>query len=273
MSTWMPMASRWSIPTTTHMSAATRIEVHRREGRLTCTFRGGHLVARRIDAPDGMVRVALVATVALLLAGDDVRIEVVVGAGVDLEIVEIAGTVAYDMRGGCASWHVDVHVEDGGILTWEGLPFVLSDGSDVARSMNVTLDCSGRVALRETYVFGRSGELGGDLRASTLAHVDGRPLLVEDLDLRTARRVEPAVMGAARCLDAVTILGARIDTEGPGILQLDRPGSIDRRLVTSLHDSDLSRSFQDAAEATRRPGMASRRSRLEPESPSPTPAR
>jgi urease accessory protein len=264
------MASRWSIPTTTHMSTATRIEVHRRNGRLTCMFRGGHLVARRIDAPDGRVRVALVATVALILAGDDVRIEVVVGAGVDLEIVEVAGTVAYDMRGGCASWQVDVHVEDGGVLTWEGLPFVLSDGSDVVRSMDVTLDGGGRAALRETYVFGRTGELGGDLQASTLALSDGRPLLVEDLDLRAATRVEPAVMGAARCLDAVTVLGARIDAEGPGILQLDRPGSIDRRLVTALHDSDLSQTFQDAAESIRRPGAASRGSRLEPESPSPT---
>jgi urease accessory protein len=236
---------------TVTMSTVTRIEVHRRDGRATCTFRGGHLSPRRIEAPDGRVRVALVATVALLLAGDEVRIEVVVGAGMDLEIVEIAGTVAYDMRGGSATWDVDVRVEDGGLLVWAGLPFVVAGGADVMRSTAVTLDGDARAVLRETYVFGRSGEVGGDLRASMTATHAGTPLLVEDLDLRRTHRVEPAVMGSARCLDAVTVLGGRL-AAGAGILQLDGPGSIDRRLLDEVHRSDVGPQVQVASDLARR---------------------
>lgn len=239
------------------ISPTTRIEVRRLEGRLTCTFLGGHLSARRIDAPEGRVRVALVGTVALLLAGDDVRIEVVVGPGVDLEIVEVAGTVAYDMRGGSADWHVDVHVEEGGVLVWEGLPFVIADGADVTRTMTMALDGSARAVLRETYVFGRTGEAGGDLRTSTVIAHDDRPLLVEQLDLRAAARIDGAILGAARCLDAVTTLGARIESGRPGLLQLDNAGSIDRRLAESLHTTELSRTFGDATAVIRRRSRAS----------------
>jgi urease accessory protein len=239
------------------MSQATRIEVRRLDGRLTCTFLGGHLSARRVGAPEGRVRVALVGTVALLLAGDAVRIEVVVGRGVDLEIVEVAGTVAYDMRGGSAEWQVDVHVEDGGVLVWEGLPFVIADGADVTRTMTVVLDGSACAALRETYVFGRTGEAGGDLRTSTVIAHDDRPLLVEQLDLRAGARIDGAILGTARCFDAVTSLGARIETARPGLLQLESAGSIDRRLAESLHTTGLSQTFRDATAVIRRRNMAS----------------
>lgn len=233
------------------MSTTTRIEVRQDHGRTVCLLRGGSLDARRIDAPDGRVRIALVATVALLLAGDAVRVEVVVGAGVDLEIVEVAGTVAYDMRGGTATWDVDVRIEEGGFLAWPGLPFVIADGADVLRSTTIALAAGSRAVLRETYVFGRTGQVGGDLRASTVASLDGRPLLIEDLDLRCPRRAEHAVMGAARCLDSVTVLGARTWSDQPGVLQLDGAGSIDRRLLDSLHGSDLDARCHDAIESSR----------------------
>jgi urease accessory protein len=207
-------------------------------------LRGGALEARRIDAPNGRVRIALVSTVALLLAGDDVCVEVVVGAGVDLEIVEIAGTVAHDMRGGSARWTVDVRVEDDGFLAWSGLPFVVADGADVSRSTAIALAPGSRAVIRETYVFGRTGEKGGDLRAATVAALDGRPLLVEDLDLRRERRTERAVLGGARCLDSVTVLGSRMWSGQPRSLQLEGPGSIDRRLLGAVHASDLDRQYR-----------------------------
>jgi urease accessory protein len=233
------------------MSTTTRIEVRRHHGRAVCTLSGGPLEPRRVDAPDGRVRVALVATVALLLAADNVRIEVVVGAGVDLEIVEVAGTVAYDMRGGSARWDVDVRVDDGGCLIWSGLPFVVTDGAQVVRRSTIELAAGSQAVLRETFVFGRSGQTGGDLRASTVVSLDGRPLLVEDLDLRRELRAEHAVMGAARCLDSVMVLGRRAWENQPGVLQLDGPGSVDRRLVSSLHASDLDDRCASAMTSTR----------------------
>ena len=56
----------------------TRIEVSGDAGRPTCLLRVGALAPRRLRSRDGVLRIGLVAAQALLLAGDDVRIEVVV---------------------------------------------------------------------------------------------------------------------------------------------------------------------------------------------------
>ncbi|CUR56758.1 Urease accessory protein UreH-like protein (fragment) [metagenome] len=224
----------------------TRIEVRRQCGRSVCTLRDGVLAARRLDAPEGRVRIALVSTVALLLAGDEVRIEVIVGPGVDLELQEIAGTVAYDMRGGSASWSVDVRVEEKGFLAWTAPPFVVADGADVVRSTGVTLAAGGRALLRETYVFGRTGQVGGDLLASTTAVLEDRPLLVEELDLARAPRSERAVLDRARCLDSVTFLGGRLAGPQGEVMQLERPGSIVRRMASRAHAADLDACYLSA---------------------------
>jgi urease accessory protein len=155
------------------------------------------------------------------------------------------------MKGGSARWDVDIRVEDGGFLAWAGLPFVVSDGADVTRSTVVALGTGAGAVIRETYVFGRSGQIGGDLRASTHAVHEGRPLLVEDLDLRRGHRGELAVLGAARCLDSVTVLGRRMWSDQPGVLQLEGPGSIDRRLLADLHTSDLDTRWDSAARCLR----------------------
>ena len=102
------------------------------------------------------------ATTALLLAGDDVDIEIDVGAGCRLDLVDIAGTVAYDARrrptdDRRSSWSVRIQVAAGGVLTWHGEPFVAADGSEPHRSTAVDLAGGGIVCLRETLVLGRSG--------------------------------------------------------------------------------------------------------------------
>lgn len=81
---------------------------------------------RLLGLTAGSASVALVADRALLLSEEHVRIEVVVGAGMRLQIVEPSGTVAYHMRGGAASWDVDVTVGRGATLVWHGQPFVVA---------------------------------------------------------------------------------------------------------------------------------------------------
>ncbi len=56
--------------------------------------------------------------------------------------------------------------------------------------------------------------------------------------LDPAAREDPAVLAGARCLDSVTVLGRRLP-EDDGVLQLDGPGSVARRLVDQLHESTL----------------------------------
>ncbi|WP_435737001.1 urease accessory protein UreD [Cellulosimicrobium sp. PMB13] len=259
------------------MDGTTRVGVTRAAGRVRCDLRPGALSARVLSTGPGVARVALVATRALLLGGDHVRVEVHVGEGVELELVEVSGTVAYTGRGRAASWSVDVVVEAGGLLVWDALPFVVAEGADVARSTDVRLGAGAVALLRETLVLGRTGETGGRLRSSTRAeHVvrpvlaggpqhDGgeisppgrsdpvclepaRELFVEDLDLG-ADRALPGILGTARVVDSVLLLGARPPALHPDDavatgrhplrLDLDGPGAVARHLGASTHDAGL----------------------------------
>jgi urease accessory protein len=216
----------------------TRIEVVADPVRDRCVLTTGLLSPRRLPAPNGIVRIALVAAGALLLAGDHVRIEVKVEGAVRVEIIETAGTVAYAMRGGSSSWDVDLTLTDGAILTWHGEPFVVSADADVSRSTLLAMDPDCSVALRESLVLGRHGENGGTLRTVLRAAVDGELVLAEDLDLAPQARQGWAILGTARCLDTVTTLGFRLPESGQ-TLQLEAVGSIARRLIADHHESDL----------------------------------
>ena len=216
----------------------TCIEVGGDPQRPRCELRGGLLVARRLPARDGAVRVALVASTAMLLAGDRVRVGVRVAAGHRLEVVETAGTVAYAMHGRSAEWDVSVRLGPGASLVWAGQPMVVADGADVRRTTVVDLDEGSVAVLREPLVLGRTGQRGGRLLTRTRACHAGRPLLVESLRLDPGTREDPAILGGARCVDTLSVLGARLP-QLPGVLQLDGPGSLARSLVDQLHRSPL----------------------------------
>jgi urease accessory protein len=146
------------------------------------------------------------------------------------------------MRGGSAAWDVQIELSEGAELTWHGEPFVVSEEADVTRSTNLRMEPGCRAAIRESLVFGRSGEIGGSLRSTQEAWVDGDLVLAEDLDLGPAHRQGWAIMGAARCLDSVTTIGYRLP-EAEGTLQLEGEGSIARRLLGEQHQSDLAQTW------------------------------
>lgn len=184
------------------------------------------------------VRVALVGARALLLAGDDVELDVSVAAGRHLELVEIAATVAYDGRGGSASWHTRLDVA--GTLVWDAQPFVVSDGAVVQRALTAAVGPAGVLAARETLVLGRSGERGGSVRSTTRITRAGEPLLVEDLDLRDPLvRASPAVLGQHRVLDTVVVAGTRLDHADA--LQLDGCATVLRGFSHGAMDPPWSR--------------------------------
>ena len=173
-----------------------------------------------------------------MLAGDQVRIEVVVSGPVRVEIVETAGTVAYGMRGASARWDVDIRLTDGASLRWYGEPFVVSADAAVTRSTVVRMENGCTAELRESLVLGRHGEVGGALQTMTRAWIGDELTLAEDLDLSPDARDGWAVMHTARCLDTVTSLGFRLPDDAR-TLQLEGCGSIARRLVPEQHESDL----------------------------------
>lgn len=203
----------------------------------------GLLAARILQLAPGRARVALVATGALLLGGDALRLEVVVEEGTRLDLLDVAATVAYPGRGASASWRADLHVGEGSSLTWLGEPLVVAAGSEVDRVLTAEVADGGRLALRDTLVLGRSGEDGGLLRARTeLAH-GGRPALVEDL--RAGGPVDIpdlCVLGGHRVVDQVTTVGQSRVAEAPDgctHLQLVAPGWAMRWLGQEAHRSPL----------------------------------
>jgi urease accessory protein len=182
--------------------------------------------------------ISLVGEGALLLAGDAVAIDVEVGPGARLHIQEVAGTVAYPMHGGSASWRVRITVADGGFLAWEGQPCVVSKGADVVRSTTITAGSGARVGLSESLVFGRHGEPTGRLRTRLDARLaDGTAVLTEQLDVdESSNRL---LLAGAKAMTTVLTLGARIEPAAlPGHvthLDLHECGSVVRGLSAHAH--------------------------------------
>jgi urease accessory protein len=214
----------------------------------------GHLAVRVLEAGPAHGRVALLAEGAMLVAGDDVSVGLRVGTSVRLEVVEPAGTVAFDMRGGSARWGVAVDVADEADLVWRAEPFVVASGAVVDRHVTVALSGTGTAALRETLVLGRVRESGGVIRQRLRADGAAGPLLAEDLDI-DGTRPRIGVLGRHRVVDSITMLGrraARIPTpEGAHRLELDGPGTVMRYLGDDTHTSPLE-GFWAATIAARR---------------------
>jgi len=222
----------------------TRIGVQVAPGRARLVLTGGPISPRVLRMTESGARIGLVATTALLLGGDHIDIDIDVGPGAWLELVETAGTVAYDADGAASSWTARIRVADGGVLIWAGEPFVVAHGANVRRSSAVDLGQDAIVCLRETLVLGRSGETGGAIRSRLSARQSGTLLLLEDLDLtEVAVRELPGVLGAARVIDTVYLLGRAAPTAPelpPGMrFELDGPGTLARCLTTTLVASSL----------------------------------
>ena len=225
-------------------AAPALVAVTREHGRFRTRLRTGLLRPQPLHGPDDRCRIGLLATTALLLGGDAVHVEVDVGAGVALDLVDIAGTVAYDGRGRSASWSVRVRVAEGGSLRWAGEPFVVADGADVSRSLVLELAPDAQALVRETVVLGRSGQLGGVLRNRTDVQRADLPVLVEDtvLDPAGHRRL-PGMLGDLRVVDTLLALGVEPPpgtATGPTAFRLVDPAcSLLRHLGPDLAGSPL----------------------------------
>lgn len=202
---------------------------------------------RPLPPAGGAARVALVQTTATLCAGDDVTLEVTVGPGAALELIETGATIAHDARGGPAA-RVRVHVAlaAGAQLTWLAQPLVLAAGCAVERTTELALAAAARALLRETIVLGRSGEQPGALRATTRATVAGHPLLHEQLDTDDRTLRSPLVAGDATAIDTLALLGVR-GPDLPGASQLHGPGTVWRRLSPRGVDLDAAAAAPVAA--------------------------
>lgn len=189
-------------------SEVTRLRVRRTaSGRLHVDTRAGLLVPRIVRVDATAAHVVLVAAGALLLAGDDLRLQIEVGPRARLELRDVAATVAYDGRGARAAWRAEVTVAPGGELTWRGEPFVVSRGADVDRALHADVAAGGRLRLRDTLVLGRHDETGGRVHARTRISHAGAPVLAEDLELRQGVTELPGILRGLRVVDQVVEVG------------------------------------------------------------------
>lgn len=242
--------------TSTERSARTRIRVSRSKGAARCRVRSAVTLSdptaasirpMLVDHDRWRARVSLVPEGALLLAGDAIELDVTVDAGAHLDLIEPGGTVAFDMRGGRASWTVLVTLGPGAVLTWAGKPFVVASGAEVDRRTTVRMAPGAAMVLRETLVLGRYGESPGQIRQRTEVTLDREPLLVEDLPLDHASTA--ALLGGHRVISSVLGVGSA----GPGPeehrFDLDRGGSLWRRLGVHAHETDLTHAWDAARQA------------------------
>tara|TARA_Y100000114_G_scaffold155758_1_gene180772 strand:- start:357 stop:1148 length:792 start_codon:yes stop_codon:yes gene_type:complete len=220
----------------------TVVEVTARGDAVTCVLDGDAVIPRLVHRRGHCVEIALVSGRAMLMPGDHVELDVRVGDGCSVRLVDIGGLIIYGREEvGQSQWHAHLDLGADAHLVWEGLPTVVTDAGSLTRSMTVRLGAAASVVARETLVLGRSGERGGALTADVEVTDAAGPVLRERLQVRGDQPC-PGILGSQRVVDSVLYLGEGITAPHvPGAVRLDleRGGAVLRYLGDHAHDSPL----------------------------------
>lgn len=243
---------------------STVVEITARGEDVSCALSGELVVPRLVRRRGRHVAVALVAGRAMLLPGDDVRIDIRIDEGCELHLVDIGGLVVYGRPEGDdapARWQAVAELAPAARVTWEGLPTVVTEHGRLLRSTTLRMASGSSALLRETLVLGRTGESGGELRSEMDAEDERGPLLRETLEAQ-GTRPEAGVLGRYRVMDSIVALGRRLEAEEDDAvtrLELARGGTVLRDLCGAAHDSrlgDLWRSMMRTADDPQRQRVA-----------------
>lgn len=220
-------------PTRTKHAAAARLHVDERGVReaRSCV----PLALRPLrDEGDGVVRIGLLQSGAMLIDGDDIRLDVSVAPGAALELRDISATLAYPMRAG-AAWRLAVDAGEEARVVISEAPLVIATGARVTREVAIALAPGARALHRDTLVLGRHGEAGGAVRARTRITRAAGPVLDDTLDTSVLDiRRSHAVLGAARVVASLTLFGVDAQPEGCALASGDR---LLRRLAVSMRET------------------------------------
>jgi urease accessory protein len=183
------------------------------------------------------------------LAGDELRLDISVGAGVRLVLRSVAATVALPGHGTAPSrMSIFADVASGGALDVVPEPTVAARGCRHRVEAEVALGTSAYLCWREEILLGRFGEVPGAVSTSLrvdVARDSGarrRPLLRQELDLApdAPGLHGPAVLGGARAVGSLLVAAPGPDglgyapmvEDGVALLPLAGPGV----LVSALAD-------------------------------------
>ena len=174
---------------------------------------GTRLVTLRSEAPlvlrDTPEVLYLVGGAGGPLGGDDLSLDIVVGAGARLTIRTVAASIALPGDGpSCV--RVRATVAGGGDLRWLPEPVVAARGCVHHMEATVVLEAHARLVWREELVLGRHREPPGSVSSRASVDVDGTPLLRHELALGPEHPAagSPAVTAGARAVGSVLLVGA-----------------------------------------------------------------
>lgn len=142
------------------------------------------------------------------LGGDDLALEITVGAGAHLTVRTAAASVALP-GDGPSEVHVRATVAAGGELRWLPEPVVVAQASVHHMGTTVELEAGASLLWREELVLGRHGEAGGSIVSRTDVDLAGEPLLRHELALGPLfpAAAGPAVTAGARAVGSILLAG------------------------------------------------------------------
>lgn len=193
-------------------------------------------------------RVAILQRAAHLVGGDEVRLEVDVGDGAALELLEISATLVHP--GAPARQVIAVSAGAGARVAYAEQPLIVAAGARLERRLTLDLAAGAQVVHRDTLVLGRHGEPPGAVRSRTRVARAGAPLLDETIDTTDLASLRSAaVLGGARVVGAL----GRYGREGPAppdALRLGAGDTLVRRLAERARElaplDRLAREWADA---------------------------
>ncbi|UNT00484.1 urease accessory protein UreD [Streptomyces tubbatahanensis] len=151
-------------------------------------------------------RVSVAAGAAGPIGGDELRLEVEVGAGSVLVLSEVSPSLLLPGREGrLSTTRVRISVAAGGTLVWLPEPLVAARGCDHLNEVRIDLADDAALLMREEVVLGRHGETGGRVRLSTRVRRSGRALLCQDLELGAGAGRTPVVADGHRAVGSVLV--------------------------------------------------------------------
>lgn len=212
--------------------------------------------------------VSLAAGAAGPLGGDDVRLDVAVGAGATLVVRGVSASVVLPGRGGEGSrTSVDVRVGAGGTVVWLPGAVIATRRCHHDASTVIALEDGARLLAREELVLGRHAETAGSLCQSLRVTLAGRALLHQDLRIGPDAPGwdGPAVAGRHRALGAVVVVDPAWSLESvedggvdvpadTAVFRLEGPGVL---VSSAAGDAHTLRSQLDAAVARCGQGITS----------------
>ncbi|MEV4762185.1 urease accessory protein UreD [Micromonospora chokoriensis] len=167
------------------------------------------LLLRQTPADGGVATVHLVGGAAGPLAGDDLRLEIEVGAGAAVRVHSVAAAIALPGRPGAVSrMTVRAVVHAGATLHWLPEQLVAAAGCAHLAESRVELAAGSSLRWRDELVCGRYGESPGGAVVHTQVDYADRPLLRQSLAVgpHAPGWAGPAVLGGAAATGSLLVV-------------------------------------------------------------------